>query len=267
MSKIRIGVIPFLNTKPIIFGLEGARGSSRFELLYRNPAESAELLASGGLDLALIPSIEYARRESLRIVPGICIASRGAARSVLLFANKPLESVESIAVDGRSRTSVALLQILCAELYNIGPKLEAMEPDPERMLGRCDAAMVIGDEALYCEPSAPEMRDLGRDWQKLTGHPFVFALYAGRADALDSGDCETLMRSLEEGLRNIDAIAAQYSSPQGLEDAAALNTRYLSEHIHYSLGDEELTGLKLFFIKAWEHGLIEGVPHLHFYEA
>jgi chorismate dehydratase len=135
------------------------------------------------------------------------------------------------------------------------------------MLERCDAALVIGDEALYSARDCQVVRDLGADWRELTGQHFVWAFWAGREDALTFSDVETLLRSLHEGLLNTRRIAAKHSSPiPGSEDSAELNEAYLREHMRYSLGEEELIGLKLFYIKAWEHGLIDGVPRLRFYE-
>ena len=264
MDKLKIGAIPFLNAKPITYGIKGGLGEGRFEVELHPPAVGAKLLSEGKLDLAITPTIEYARNEGLRIVPGISIATRGEVLSVLLLSDKPLEQIESIAVDDRSRTSVALLRILCAELYEIKPELVESEPDADSMLERCDAALLIGDTALYCRRKTQLRRDLGSDWRELTGQPFVFAFWAGREGAIGAAETELLMRSLQQGLMNIQKIAANYESPLG--GSAELNERYLSEKLRYSLGDAELTGLKLFFIKAWEHGLIDGVPRLRFYE-
>jgi chorismate dehydratase len=270
MSKLRVGAIPFLNAKPITYGLERGLAADRFELQFHPPARGAELLMAKepSLDLALIPAIEYARRDDLWIVPGVAIASRGEALSVLLYASQPLEKVRTIAVDDRSRSSVALLSILCAEHYNIEPELKPMPPDPSAMLKQCDAALLIGDEALYSRVSGARCHDLGVDWRELTGQPFVYAFWAGRAGALDSDGVDIMLRSLRDGLMNISKIAENHPPPPGfaVADAVSLNERYLGEHIRYSFGEAELTGLKLFYIKAWEHNLIEGVPRLRFYE-
>jgi len=270
MDMLKVGTTPFLNAKPIAYGLERGLAAGRFELESHAPARNAELLTAEepSLDLAIIPSIEYARHGDLWIVPGIAIASRGEVLSVQLYTGKPVDKVKTIAVDARSRTSVALLQILCSEYYNIEPELKPMEPEPAKMLKECDAALVIGDDALYTRIESEEKHDLGATWCELTGQPFVYAFWAGAAGALDSDDVDLLLRSLQEGLLNVHKIASNHPTPKGLsiENPAELNERYLSEHIRYSFGEAELTGLKLFFIKAWEQGLIDGVPRLRFYE-
>ena len=52
------------------------------------------------------------------------------------------------------------------------------------MLEAADAALVIGDPALYLDTDVPRL-DLGEEWQRRTGLPFVYAFWAGpprRAD-------------------------------------------------------------------------------------
>ncbi|HUX06966.1 MAG TPA: menaquinone biosynthesis protein [Acidobacteriota bacterium] len=270
MDILKLGTIPFLNAKPITYGLERGLAAGRFALEPHTPSRNAELLAADepSLDLAIIPSIEYARHADLWIVPGIAIASRGDVLSVQLYTGKPVDKVKTIAVDARSRTSVALLQILCAEYYGIKPELKPMEPEPGKMLKTCDAALMIGDDALYSRVKSEEKYDLGAAWCDLTGQPFVYAFWAGHAGILDSDDVNVLLRSLQEGLLNINKIASNHPALKGsgIDDPAELNERYLSEHMRYSFGEAELTGLKLFYIKAWEQGLIDGVPRLRFYE-
>lgn len=263
MSKLRIGAIPFLNAKPIVFGLEMGMGEDRMELRFSAPEKCARLISEGELDLALLPSIEYARTEGLHIVPEICVASRGEVASVLLLSNVEVAEISTIALDNRSRTSVALLKILCRELYKINPEFITAEPKPREMLKSSDAALIIGDAALYFSEETPVRRDLGADWAELTGLPFVYAFWAGRGDAAGRREVRLLQCSLREGKAGIPKIAANYPNKGGNSE---LNERYLRAHIHYDLGEDELTGLKLFYIKAWEHRLIEGVPRLRFYE-
>lgn len=266
MSALRVGVIPFLNAKPIVFGLEMGTGKERFALEYHNPHRCAELLFEGRLDLAMIPSIEFAHCPELRIVPGISIAARREVLSVLLLAEAGLDGIGKIAVDSRSRTSVALLRILCAELYHINPELAPMEADAAAMLEQYGAALLIGDEALCCREKTKLRRDLATDWRALTGQPFVFAFFAGREGALQREDVALLHLSLHEGKRNIPKIAANYQAP-GIGNGADLYEKYMADYLSYELDETELNGLKLFYIKAWEHRLIKELPHLRFYDA
>ena len=268
MSMIRLGAIPYLNAKPIFYGLEAGLGAERFEIGYHSPAECARKLADGELDLALIPSDGEGGGGGggggLRIVPDIAIASGGPVASVLLLARLPLEEVKRVAVDAGSRSSAALLQILCAESYGIAPETESAEPEPAAMLEHCGAALVIGDPALYCAEKVEVRRDLGADWSELTGHPFVYAFLAGREGAVGAEDVAALRESLRQGMLSVRKIAANHPTP--LQDGTELNENYLLENIRYGFGEGELTGLKLFYIKAWEHGLLDGVPRIRFYE-
>lgn len=266
MSRLKIGAIPFLNAKPIFYGLELNGESERYQLLRNNPAENALLLGRGELDVALIPSIQYARMEGLWILPGICIASEGPVGSVNLFCKVPLGEVRSIALDERSRTSVALLKLLCKEHYLIDPEFVPMELEIGAMMREHDAAMIIGDASLYCDHPVVEKRDLACDWRECTSYPFVFAFIAGKPGAVGAEQILLFQRSLHQGMQNVRKIAENHPCPLH-PDMADRNERYLTEQLNYSFGERELNGLKLFYIKAWEHGLIDGVPRIRFYES
>ena len=127
------------------------------------PAQCAELLHANEVDLGLIPSIEYPGHD-YRIVPGVSIASDGPVASVAIFSKVPTEDIRSIALDTSSRTSVALLRVLCARWFEIEPRLVSMPPDLGRMLGECDAALVIGDNALFTDHEALGLEKV--DWAK-----------------------------------------------------------------------------------------------------
>src|ERR1051325_10667348 len=145
---IRLGAVGYLNARPRVHGLDR---SPQFALRYDVPSECARLLHEGAIDVGLIPSIEYLRGGPYRIVPDLAIASRGPVASVAIYTTRPMRDVRSIALDTSSRTSVALVSVLCARLFNIQPALERRGPDLEDMLEHCDAALIIGDNALLLE--------------------------------------------------------------------------------------------------------------------
>jgi chorismate dehydratase len=265
MKTIKVGTLTFLNVKPVFYGLEMKNGSNRVELLYSEPWKATDLLLSKEIDLGILPSIEYSKTEELAIVRGISISSKGSVGSVKLFSNKPLKDITTIAVDSRSRTSVALLKILCKEFYGIKPRFTEMRPSLHEMLESNDACLLIGDDALYIEDTVEEVRDLSQDWFSHTGYPFVFAFMAGWPGVVEQAHIEMLHESLELGLNNIHKIAENHPSPR-IASAAELNEKYLTENINYAFGENELNGLKLFYIKAWENGLIDGVPRITFFE-
>jgi len=255
---IRLGAVGYLNARPLVYQLDR---SPNFSLRFDIPSKCADLLHAGDIDVGLIPSIEYLRGEPMAIVPGIAIASRGAVTSVMLYTKKPIDEVRSIAMDTSSRTSVALVHVLCAKLFKIAPAFEPLGPNLEAMLASHDAALMIGDPALFQpllashEPRATshEVIDLGEAWFKLTGLPFVYAFWAGRPDVLMPAHVKELQATRDRGLANADDVARQY-----LKDAPerqAMGARYLRENIKYYLGDDEKAGLELFYRYAFEIGV------------
>ena len=264
---VRIGAVGYLNARPLVYGLDR---QPRFHLRYDVPSECARLLHAGAIDLGLIPSIEYLRGGPYAIVPDLAIASDGPVASVAIFTTRPIADVRSIALDTSSRTSVALVRVLCARLFKIDPVLESRGPDLEDMLSRCDAALIIGDKALFQEPArgasstrAIEKIDLGESWRQLTGLPFVYAFWAGPPQALSPGDVATLVKARDEGVERPEALAAEY-----LEDAPRwqpLGAEHLRDNIKYYLGEREREGLELFYRFAAEAGVVERTQPLRFF--
>src|SRR3954469_19936216 len=185
MSLTRLGAVAYLNARPLVFRLE--LKTSDFALRFDAPSKCAALLHEHAIDLGMIPSIEFLRgHEAYRIVPDLGITSDGPVASVALFCRTPLSAVRTIAADTSSRTSNALLRILCVERFGLDPEFVPMAPDATAMLDRCDAALIIGDPALFLDPEAQEVQkvDLGAEWTAMTGLPFVWAFWAGRPGAL-----------------------------------------------------------------------------------
>jgi len=255
---LRLGVVSYLNAVPLVYGLEG---EARFTLVRDVPSRIAERLHAGEIDLGMIPSVEYAAGD-YAIVPGIGIASRGAVRSVNLFHRRPVADVRRVALDASSRTSVALAKILLRERLGHDPEYVTMGPPVEDMLRSADAALVIGDPALYFRGDEDRL-DLGEEWAARTGLPFVFAFWAGRPGAVDAAGVDRLQRALRAGQAAFAQIAAQYNglgAGRGPESEA-----YLRRNIVYDLGDGELSGLREFYRRARALGLIDRVPELRFH--
>jgi len=256
--------VAYLNAVPLVRGLDSDPG---FEIVRDVPSRVALDLHAGRVDLGVIPSIEYAAGD-YAIVPGVAIASRGPVRSVCLFHRGPLADVSRVALDSSSRTSAALLRILLRERLGRDPEYVVMPPSLPDMLAAADAALLIGDRALYSE--GPESRlDLGQDWTERTGLPFVWAFWAGRREAARPSDVARLQAALRDGLQDLRAIASTYNGTGGAAPTAAartsLNERYLRTNILYRLDEAEVGGLKEFYERASALGLIPRVPELRFY--
>ena len=141
-------------------------------------------------------------------MPGAAIASRGPVRSVCLFHRGPLERVRRVALDTSSRTSSALVRVLLRERLGHDPQYVPMAPGLVDMLAVADAALMIGDPALDHEGDVPRL-DLGEEWLRVTGLPFVFAFWAGRAGSVSPAGVRRLQTALAAGVAHVDEIAAR----------------------------------------------------------
>ena len=256
MKPVILGAVDYLNARPLVYGLE--LRSHDFVLRFDPPSKCAALLHERSIDVGMIPTIEYLRGHSVyRVVPGIGIVSEGPVASVALFTSRPVERVRTIAADTSSRTSNALLRVLCVESFGVEPEFRPMPPAPPEMLRRCDAALVIGDAALFFDHEAAGVSkiDLGEQWTRLTGLPFVWAFWAGRPDALTPAHVRALTRARDAGVAQSGAVAAAYCSP----DRVARGQAYLRDNIRYTLGEREDAGLRRYFELAETHGLVETV--------
>lgn len=260
MKPVRLGAVDYLNARPLVYGLEMHH---EFVLRFDPPSKCAALLHEGSIDVGMIPSIEYLRGEPYCAVPDVAITSDGAVASVALFSAKPVAAVRTIAVDTSSRTSNGLLRILCYEVFGIDPEFVPMPPRPSEMLRWHDAALVIGDAALFFDHAAAgvDKVDLGERWTALTGLPFVWAFWAGRPGAVASQHVQRLVEATDAGVVESDAIAAAYCPPERVERGQ----RYLRENIRYSWGERETKGLRTFYRLAREHGVLEEERDVVFY--
>jgi len=265
-APVRLGAVSYLNTRPLVYGLER---DPAFDVRFDVPSRCAELLHEGAIDVGLIPSIEYLRgpHGPYSIVPDVALASRGAVASVALYVAAHIGDVSrvgSIALDVSSRTSIALTQVLCARLFRIAPKLEPQPPDIARMLSRSDAALLIGDNALFLDHRSlgATKIDLGEAWFQLTGRPFVYAVWAGRPGVLSAANVAALRQARDAGVARPAEIAHRC---YGDEARRTIAERYLRDNMKYDLGDDEKAGLKLFFQYAGELGLVPPSGELRFY--
>ena len=261
MSRLRISVVQYLNSVPLIWGMLHGWQRGKHELQFATPAQCADAVRDGKADIGIIPAIEYHRIDGLQIISGISIASKWRVRSVLLLSKVPIEKIQSVAVDTSSRTSVAFLHILLSKFYFRTVDFIPSAPRPHEMLKDADAALVIGDPALTYRGSA-EVYDLAAEWKKFTGLPFVFAFWAGHRDKNLSLCRKDFEESREFGLVHVDGISSEYALKLNMQPAEV--KVYLTENIDYSLDEENLRGLRLFFKLARETGIISVEKELDF---
>src|SRR5262249_7665650 len=144
-TRVRVGAVAYLNTKPLVYGLE--EFAPWAELSFAVPSRLADELGAGKLDVALIPSVEFFHAAQMQIVSDACIACRGPVLSVKLFFRRPPDQVRTLALDEGSRTSAALARILLAQRYNVAPKLESLPIGAALADSDADAVLLIGDRA------------------------------------------------------------------------------------------------------------------------
>lgn len=282
MSRLRVSVVEYLNTAPLVWGFTDGPLRGRYDLTFAVPAQCAEQLRRGEVDIGIIPAIEYQRMEGMVVMPGMSVAARGAVRSILVVSKRPIERARRIALDTSSRSSQALVRILASRLWGIAPEFVHAAPDPSKMLADADAALVIGDPALriavkldqiaerragneFCCGGDPNdlpvpgyesvyMYDVAAQWRELTGLPCVLAIWVGRRDAVTPEVVADFLASKEYGLARIGEIAEGASLKLDMP-ARALES-YLRENIDFSLDEENLAGLGLYYRFAAEAGLI-----------
>jgi chorismate dehydratase len=262
--RVSLGAVDYLNARPLVHGLEPGPGldcSVRFDL----PAVCARLLDEGEIDLGLVPTIAYFDRPEFSVVPDVGIVSAGAVASVALFTRRPIQHVRSVALDTSSRTSAALTRILCTRVFGVDPMFVPHAPDLSAMLDACDAALLIGDPALFAGHAelGAEKIDLGERWTDWTGWPFVWAFWAGRADAADASIVVRLQAVRDAGVAASDAIADEYCRGDAGRQMTA--RRYLRENIRYDLPEAALEGLHMFYREAANLGLIGRAGPIRFF--
>jgi chorismate dehydratase len=260
---IRIGAVNYLNTKPLIYGLE--KLAPEAELILDLPSRLADRLAAGELDVALIPIIEYFRSGAYTIVPNISIASQGPVLSVTLFSRKPWTDIHSVALDEGSRTSAALAQVLLRKRYGVQPEVVPLPMTGNAEDLETDAVLLIGDRAMRaCLPGFAHAYDLGQEWHEWTSLPFVYAVWAVRP-SVDLGAVEPALHEAKRlGCANVGAIAFAEAPQLGLD--AGFCRRYLGNIIRYDLGPRELAGLHHYYMLACELGLARRGVSLELYE-
>jgi chorismate dehydratase len=261
--KIRISLVHFLNSAPLGWGFIHGPYKEGFEVIPSAPSVCADQLAKGEADIGLIPSVEYQRIPDLAIIPGISIASFEKVRSLLLIKPKGKRAINSVALDTSSRTTAALTRIILDETRGLRPEFVPHPPDLERMLIRCDAALLIGDAALQINPDDYDTIDLIEEWHNWRKKPFVCAVWACRKGVVfPPGLVETFHAAKEWGLQRFPEISACYAKTLNL--SAKFLEDYLTQNINFDLDAEHIEGLLEFHRLAEKHGLISNLRPLEF---
>lgn len=245
MLNLRLGSVPHLNARPLVYGLEGVRLCP--------PAELADALYRRELDAGLVPVAEVLLHDQYDIVDGIGVVSRGPVRSVFLAHRVPIAKIRRVAVDPNSRSSAALLRVILQCRYGLAP--EYYPRAAGTTLAAHEAMLVFGDEAITVagkEGFTPAL-DLGEEWTEWTGLPFVFAVWAVQRPVAGGSPLPYRLRQAkQEGLAQIEDVIRD--STEGTEGR---RRDYLTRVIRYDLGAAEQQGIRKFQEYLHELKLVE----------
>ncbi|ODS33105.1 MAG: hypothetical protein SCARUB_01729 [Candidatus Scalindua rubra] len=262
MAKLKIGVVPYMNAKPLIYGLQ--EQTDKIDLVYGAPATLPKMLENDDLDVILMPSVSYFRSTGYKIIPGSSISSNGLVESVKLFIKTPsIKKTKVVALDKDSLTSCVLTKIILWERYSLKPEYITLEDKRKIYNEYADAFLVIGDDAMKIKEEGFITLDLGQEWNELVGLPFVYAVWVTKLKSRLQGLDKLLIDAKERGLKSVNEIADIEAKRLKLEKGYCL--RYLKESIKYNLGEQEIRGLKSFYDYALEMGAVKEGIKIEFY--
>lgn len=229
---------PYSNSAPLVDKLTEV--DPRVRVINDHPANLVRDLKAGRADVALIPVAHLFAHPELTMLEGLGVAADGPVQSVLLKCNQPMGHIKTVARDPASATSNALAALLLKRYFK-----QSIAMVDFAHIDRPDAAVVIGDRALCSDPAPAGDIDLAEAWKKWTTLPFVFAVWAARADFQDIETVTDIAhRAYEAGFRAVESIAERYANQLG--GTLDFWIDYLDNSIHYRLDGRDLEGMALF---------------------
>jgi len=250
--KIRIGAVSYLNTKPLLYGIERAAIRKDIDMIIDYPANIASMLVNDDIDMGLVPVAIIPHLKNYYINGDYCIGSNGNVASVCLFSESPIDKVEKVLLDYQSRTSVQLARFLLKEHWKIKAELIEAGKDFRDFIKGTTAGVVIGDRALEQRKISPFIYDLAGAWKSFTGLPFVFAAWISNKP-IDPAFITEFDKANREGLLHIDEVVAENPYP------AYPLREYFTKNLDYRLDDEKRRGLQR-FLNYITHSVTEGQP-------
>jgi len=241
-TKVRVGAVSYLNTKPLIYGIEKGLIKNEAELIIDYPSKIASMLLENQIDVGLVPVAIIPQMQEYHIISDYCIGSVGEVASVCLFSEVPLDKIEKVLLDYQSRTSVALLKILIKEFWKIQVEFEDTSNGYLSQISGTTAGLVIGDRALQQRKLSSFIYDLGREWYNCTRLPFVFAAWISNKK-LDENFIKDFNEANAFGLNRINEVVAE--NPYSIFDLR----HYYSGCISFTFDENKRKGLRLFLQK------------------
>lgn len=236
-----IAGVSYLNTIPFVYGINqsGLLPDARLQLMV--PSACAESLRQGRSQIALVPVGALSKLHPYHIISNYCIGAEGNVRTVLLLSNVPMSQVTRVFLDGDSNTSVLLARILADKIWNIKPQWQPVSEIPDN-LQPTDALVAIGDKTFNLQKRFRHVTDLAGEWMKMTGLPFVFAVWVTRVE-LPAEFLTRFDQALTFGITNIEKAIQTHGRIDLPADEAM---KYLTNNINYNLTPEKMEALQLF---------------------
>jgi chorismate dehydratase len=242
---LTVALVEYINTRPFLDGLEAHFGADEMELLLLPPADCARALQSGQADLALMPVGALPNFERVEILPDFCIGAKGPVHSVYLFAQQPIETLDTVILDRHSRSSNGLARVLLRHHWQ--KSVEYLMPDQKhfhRIVGST-GGVIIGDQAIRIRDQYAYAYDLSEAWYQLTGLPFAFAVWVYRPGAIDRRMAKRLFHAMQVGVQQRGKTAHRWADYFGLNTEFA--QRYLTEYIDYRFTPDKHRALALYY--------------------
>jgi chorismate dehydratase len=239
LEKIKVGIVNYLNTKPLVYGIQRSAVTDRLILVEDYPANVARMLVEGSIDVGLVPVAVIPHLQEHHIISDYCIGCTGPVASVAIFSEVPIHDIQTVLLDYQSRSSVALAKVLMREYWKIHPQLTDTRSDYRSLIKGTTAGVVIGDRALEQRKKSPYIYDLGEAWIEYTGLHFVFAAWVSNKPLPDDFISE-FNAANKLGLQHIDEVVAE--NPFPIFDLH----QYYTKHISYQLTPEKRQGLEKF---------------------
>jgi chorismate dehydratase len=240
--------VSYLNTRPLLLGIEQPSFLREIELMTSYPSKIAAELVSGNIDIGLVPVAVIPELKHAQIVTDYCIGAEGIVASVAIFSKKPIDQIKKIYLDYQSRTSVALAQILIKLYWKLDIEFIHAPEDFIDLIEGDTAAVIIGDRALMHLKDFEYVYDLALTWKTFTGYPFVFAAWVANQEVPEDF-IDLFNKANAMGLNRIDDVVAGIEAKEQIFDLK----KYYTENISYPLTEEKKKGLALFLKYLSEH--------------
>jgi len=242
MQPVKVSCVSYINSAPFVFGIRNHEVNKDIILSLDTPADCADKLRLGQVDIGLIPVAAIASIKNAHQVTNWCIGANGPVKSVTLLSDVPLSEIKTIVLDFQSVTSNLLSKILALNYWKINPVFLKSVPGFEQQIHGETAGVVIGDRSLQLQHKFRFVYDLSEEWKNFTGLPFVFARWVSNKK-IDEGFLNRFNSALEFGINNIEEVIRELKSVPGYQ---AGTDDYLRNNLSYNFDAPKKHGMDLY---------------------